>query len=181
MARRTYDRLPWVGSRYGKLVVISTDGPRATCLCDCGNTKTAKKRDIRQGDTKSCGCIGNGRHGNTECPGCGVSRDSTWRDGRCLSCANALQRKRYRPAVRTAHGLKRYGISLEQYEEMWLRQGGGCAICGGTEKRALAVDHDHATGKVRSLLCGRCNLALGYAQDNPDRLLSLRKYLLAHS
>jgi len=53
------------------------------------------------------------------------------------------------------------GVSLEQYEEMLARQNGGCAICGNPPKtRRLDVDHDHRTGKIRGLLCHRCNRAL---------------------
>lgn len=53
------------------------------------------------------------------------------------------------------------GVTLEQYDTLLAAQGGGCAICGNPPKtRRLATDHDHATGKVRGLLCHRCNRAL---------------------
>jgi len=56
---------------------------------------------------------------------------------------------------------KRLGLSLEDYDALLVAQGGGCAICGTTPKsRRLHVDHDHKTGKVRGLLCMRCNRAL---------------------
>lgn len=68
--------------------------------------------------------------------------------------------------------LRTYGVTEQQYEEMLREQGGGCAICGGTDlgKRAgyaLSVDHCHDTGRVRGLLCASCNLAIGYLRDNP--------------
>ena len=51
-----------------------------------------------------------------------------------------------------------YGITLAQYASMLKRQGGRCAICGRPPKRRnLDVDHDHATGRVRGLLCFNCN------------------------
>lgn len=59
--------------------------------------------------------------------------------------------------------LRRHGITQAQYDEMLERQGGKCALCdfvpaGG---RRLCIDHDHATGRRRGLLCGRCNTLLG--------------------
>jgi Recombination endonuclease VII len=53
------------------------------------------------------------------------------------------------------------GITDADYEALLAAQGGGCAICGNPPKtRRLHVDHDHKTGKVRGLLCHRCNRAL---------------------
>ena len=53
------------------------------------------------------------------------------------------------------------GVTSADYDRMLAAQGGVCAICGSPPKtRRLHVDHDHATGKVRGLLCHRCNRAL---------------------
>ena len=53
------------------------------------------------------------------------------------------------------------GVTVEDYDRLLAAQGGGCAICGNPPKtRRLDVDHDHRTGKVRGLLCHRCNRAL---------------------
>ena len=55
----------------------------------------------------------------------------------------------------------KYGISIEQYEKALDQQKGVCKICGRPPKRLrLAVDHDHKTGRVRGLLCMRCNRRL---------------------
>jgi hypothetical protein len=62
---------------------------------------------------------------------------------------------------------------------MAAQQNQGCAICGckcSTYSR-LSVDHCHTTGKVRGLLCQKCNSAIGYMEDNTDRLLSAVNYL----
>lgn len=71
--------------------------------------------------------------------------------------------------------LAKYGIDIETYERMVEDQRGGCAACGATGKQ-LHVDHDHATGRVRALLCGGCNVALGQCHEDPERLRSLALY-----
>jgi hypothetical protein len=62
---------------------------------------------------------------------------------------------------RTPKRAKQLGVTDEAYEALLAAQGGGCAICGAKPKtRRLHVDHDHKTGKVRGLLCHRCNRGL---------------------
>lgn len=78
--------------------------------------------------------------------------------------------------------LKReYGLTQELYERMLLGQGGGCAICHttepGTAKNYFSVDHCHVTGKIRGLLCNRCNRALGLFRDDAAVLAAAIDYL----
>jgi hypothetical protein len=82
---------------------------------------------------------------------------------------------------------KRFGISFQQYEEMWLAQDGLCAICGKAETakrngsdqvRYLAVDHCHATGKIRALLCTGCNQGLGNFREDAELLVKAAAYLM---
>lgn len=61
-----------------------------------------------------------------------------------------------------------YGITAAVRSEIVRLQGGRCRIC--TEEAALVVDHCHATGRARGLICGRCNTGLGHADDSPDAL-----------
>lgn len=61
---------------------------------------------------------------------------------------------------------RRYGVSAHTVEKMKLTQGGVCAICKVVPEKQFHVDHDHRTGKVRSLLCHNCNLALGHLKDS---------------
>jgi hypothetical protein len=61
--------------------------------------------------------------------------------------------------------LKLYGLSLEDYDALLLRQNGACAICERKSDRTLCVDHCHSTRVVRGLLCRTCNLGLGYFRD----------------
>jgi hypothetical protein len=59
----------------------------------------------------------------------------------------------------------RFGITLEEYNLLLQEQEGVCAICKRTEARRLAVDHCHATGQIRGLLCSGCNRLLGRIED----------------
>lgn len=73
-----------------------------------------------------------------------------------------------------------YGLSIEQFEAMYQAQDGRCAACADPlfdEPHGRHVDHCHATGKVRGILCGGCNIALGHAKDDTERLKALIRYL----
>lgn len=78
--------------------------------------------------------------------------------------------------------LRRYGMSLAEYDELLLKQEGVCAICKQVDScgRRLSVDHDHVTGKIRGLLCVKCNVAMGNMDDSIDKLESMIKYLRGH-
>jgi hypothetical protein len=80
--------------------------------------------------------------------------------------------------------LRKYGLSIADYDAMLAAQGGKCLICGRPEwktdnvkTRMLAVDHDHETGQVRGLLCGRCNTSIGQFDDDPELLIRAAEYL----
>lgn len=63
---------------------------------------------------------------------------------------------------------------------MLLQQGGVCLICNDPgDRQALGVDHCHATGLVRGILCDKCNRGLGYFKDNPELLIAASIYLEA--
>ncbi len=86
--------------------------------------------------------------------------------------------KRGREVFRRGHLKYAYGISLERHEQMYVDQGGCCPVCGeAVLYNKIHTDHDHKTGKVRGLLCRKCNLMLGYAEDDPSVLESAAKYL----
>jgi hypothetical protein len=83
---------------------------------------------------------------------------------------------------RKRHLRAKYGLAVEDYEQMAFGQGGLCAICRRPPASGpLDVDHDHLTGRVRKLLCGTCNLMLAGAQDNIERLSEGIAYLELHS
>ena len=74
---------------------------------------------------------------------------------------------------------KNYGITLKEYEILFNKQNGVCAICHKSETRTkyLCVDHNHGTGEIRGLLCTKCNLALGYINDSILLLEEMIKYI----
>ena len=91
----------------------------------------------------------------------------------------------YDPFVASERHLQRkYGIGRAQRQQMWEAQGGVCKICGGKgdgKWKQLCVDHDHSTGKVRDLLCRRCNTVLGEVYDDPVILNKMSAYLKKHA
>lgn len=115
----------------------------------------------------------------------------------CDICRPAILRKTHRDGSRTwrlknrlrhrkvkmAWDLKKYGLSLDDYDSMLKAQAGRCAICRREEiggrgiLRKLAVDHCHLTGCVRGLLCNRCNAALGMVRDDASVLRAMILYL----
>jgi hypothetical protein len=74
---------------------------------------------------------------------------------------------------------RKYGLTLEQYDEMLHTQDGVCAICGEPRpgERTLHVDHDHETGVIRGLLCFRCNNALGDFREEYELFQRAADYL----
>lgn len=94
--------------------------------------------------------------------------------------AESPEQREARLAAMREYTLKRqFGITAEQYEAMLAEQGGVCAMCFQPPKAkagrhakiaALAVDHCHSTGRVRKLLCSKCNLGLGWYEANQDAI-----------
>jgi len=125
------------------------------------------------------------------------TNDRTRADGLSKNCKDCA--RQYRLAYRDKIGFigrkhqklqERYGITIEEYNQKLEDQNHCCAICGRStdeiqnthhRRYALAVDHNHTTGKVRGLLCSSCNQALGLFQDNVAVLQSAQTYLVNHT
>lgn len=123
------------------------------------------------------------------------TKSKGYRDGRmgqCTPCRGAKWREHLRahpekrpksskptPAQsRASHIKRRYGLTLAEEANLKEKQGGCCAICG--EREPLNIDHCHATGAVRGLLCNRCNLGLGAVGDNLNGIMRFVSYLEKH-
>lgn len=86
----------------------------------------------------------------------------------CKGCYPGMSRRAYLK--------KHYGLTADDFDRMMAAQENLCLICRDREPRH--VDHDHATGVVRGLLCTQCNQGLGFFGDDPQRLLDAATYLL---
>jgi hypothetical protein len=103
-----------------------------------------------------------------------------------IKAASRKRRKAKPDEIEDGRLQRMYGISLEDYARMLKEQGGVCKICKRPERMRwkhkrvpmkLTVDHCHATGRVRGLLCKKCNSILGYAEDQPLVLFRAAEYL----
>ena len=87
----------------------------------------------------------------------------------CQPCISESQRIR--------HLKVKYGISIDDYNALLIKQAGKCGICKKEKDETLCVDHDHETGVVRGLLCTSCNKAIGLLGDTRESLQSALDYL----
>lgn len=101
-------------------------------------------------------------------------------NGNCVTCANDGR-------LRASRLWRTYGLTVEDEEALWASTAGKCPICQKAMERSglmsssrAVVDHCHASGKVRSIICNGCNRGLGYFGDNPEALEAAASYLRAH-
>lgn len=71
----------------------------------------------------------------------------------------------------------RFGLTLAVYDQMVRDQNGQCKICFKTPSRALDVDHDHKTGRIRGLLCNQCNQGIGLLKEDLAIIQAAYNYL----
>jgi len=155
----------------------------------CGETKSIADfyratgtKDGHRGECKDCARKAR-RHWYLSNREISIKRAQEWRQN------NRERYEAYRRFYRKTHGerkkatdrrtyLKRvYGICPEEFDFLVVAQGGRCAICGKKDDHQLHIDHDHGTGRVRGLLCGSCNRAMGLFHEDPNRFRSAELYL----
>jgi hypothetical protein len=114
-----------------------------------------------------------------------------YRRSKCRKCFNKEREKRRKlePKEKRAirfrkKSIKRlYGITIEDYNKMLLEQNNKCKICNkpDVQNKQLSIDHCHFTGKVRGLLCTRCNTTIGLFEDDIDLMMKAINYLKLNS
>jgi hypothetical protein len=116
-----------------------------------------------------------------QCKGCVKEAFDAWKVKTGHKSTAAARRWRLKnPERNKVHDLSKrlrikYGLTIDQYNQMIRAQNGQCAIC--CVKSALCVDHCHKNGNVRELLCNSCNTLLGHAKESEDILRSAIEYL----
>jgi len=129
--------------------------------CECGTVKIVAYSAMTRGNTKSCGC--------QQYPKGELC--ANWKHGRSRSKEYDLEYQMK----------KNYGIGFFEYDAMFEKQNGLCAICSSPppdhHKKRLNIDHCHTSGRVRGLLCDACNRGIGLLKDSPDLMLKAISYL----
>jgi hypothetical protein len=130
---------------------------------------------------------------NTICRECCASINKKWREKNPRNATKQSQGWREKNPIKSQELnrrklLRKYGLTIKEWEELFDKQNGTCAICNLPETlidrgtlRRLAVDHCHSTGKVRALLCSKCNKAIGLLNDDLTLLNKAVSYLEHHS
>jgi hypothetical protein len=91
----------------------------------------------------------------------------------CINCS----KERSKAYHKSYYKYEKYGITKEEFDRIQTAQLGECAICNKPIFQEGHIDHCHATGKVRGILCGKCNKGLGLFDDNINYLTNAIKYL----
>ena len=104
------------------------------------------------------------------------------RHNECKTCAIARVKRNHDPVrARDLHLQRKYGITLNEWNELFAQQNHCCATCFRTEPggkhNQWNTDHCHDSGIVRALLCHHCNTTLGQAKENPLAFENLAKYI----
>ncbi|MGH2756000.1 MAG: endonuclease VII domain-containing protein [Actinomycetota bacterium] len=143
--------------------------------------KQAGLRDGHRNDCKAC-IAKRVRENYRRNPEPFIRRTQRWRARHpkryqeLLERNRTVNRERRREQARVSHLRRAYGLSIEVYGFLCVAQANRCAVCR-TEVEKLHVDHEHGTGRVRGLLCGKCNKAIGLLNDDPELLRVASRYL----
>ena len=121
-----------------------------------------------------------------------LKRSNDGKGYRCKSCDRLARllwkdnnRERARISQRARNLKHRFGITLEEYAALFKKQGNRCAICAAVSNKTagsgtywnFSVDHCHVSGKIRGILCNRCNRSIGLFEDDATLLREAAKYL----
>ncbi len=160
-------------------------------------TSTAPDERVKDRICKKCGSVGNYRlkknkNGNyiiVYCIPCMLAKRRAYTKTEAGKRSISIWSKKRRETHPQEHKIRikksrlktRYGMSIQDYDDMVKEQNGVCAICFNPPKKFdLHVDHDHSNGKVRKLLCQKCNVALGLVNDDITVLNNMVDYIRKH-
>ncbi len=141
---------------------------RKYCSEKCKIKYHNQQRNLRPRPPRTCACgaLAANQRGKPVCADCRVDDRS----------------RLYRREYYLGYALRKHGLTIADYERMLTAQDGRCAVCRSENPRGAGrwhIDHDHATGQVRGLLCSNCNLALGYFGDDPEIIEAAARYIIA--
>lgn len=150
---------------------VRTQGqPKVYCSRKCTMAASEQRKLDRNAGLRSRLC------------GCGAEVTTTVGKPVCPDC-----RKDPRPGAQArerTRTLRMYGLTQADWDELIKRQRDRCAVCRsdtpGGRWKCWHIDHDHVTGRVRGLLCGRCNTAIGMLQDDPEIIKAAARYVTRH-
>lgn len=166
------ERVSTPQSRPGKHAAV--DGMKC-----CSRCKETKPVDQFSGSTKTFDRL------DRRCRACCFELHRDWRLKNLDHAAQSQKAwrdanpERFKDSMRQ----KNYGVPRGWYAETLAAQGGKCASCGTTDpggKGDFHVDHCHDSGKVRSLLCSGCNIAIGHLRNDPEIAEAVKQYLIKH-
>lgn len=146
-------------------------------MIQCTVCKELKSKDNFRNDNRKL----NGKRSN--CRSCELKSDTRYKvNPEKERNRTNLWRERNKDTLKSSYKKwalkKNYGLSIEEYNSLLKLQNNCCAICNKKEqKKMLAVDHCHSTGKVRGLLCSKCNTAIGLVKENKETLNKMIAYL----
>lgn len=195
MKKRRYNFKDLTGQQFGYWNVKSYAGYNKwnsttwNCECKCKTTRIITGYTLTHGKSKSCGCKQkesqtwtaekqrtSRRKWIAKQPNYRATESRRWRLKNPEKCKLYRRQTNYRI---------KYGLELEQIEQIFAVQRKLCAICnepavlGG--KTGAKMDHNHKTGQNRGILCSVCNTSLGGFKDNPEILSNAIKYLAKYS
>lgn len=181
------------GRKFGRWIVVGYAGKAKgrksfwLCQCECGTKRKVKADTLTSGTSKSCGCISRELRTTEPLKVRMKAYRKKWQDKHPDYRKNESKRwreadpVRHRNRTREWHYRQKYGMELSDVEQMLRDQGGKCAICRCDVvlkgRSGAALDHCHATNKVRGILCGRCNCGIGCLKDSVEVLEAAIAYL----
>jgi hypothetical protein len=158
------------GTLFGRLIAVERAPNKRKktayiCLCECNNSCTVTADSLRNGKTRSCGCL---------------HKDAAATRGRLnrLTDTERIESRRRKLAGEYRRHLRlEFNTTPEEVERKRVAQNNKCAICQTPFTSTPHQDHNHTTGELRGLLCGLCNPAIGMLKEDTNILRAAIAYL----